>query len=208
MLKKYKSLRPKASANVEPIKPDPFLLVKNGDIQVMKDHFAKGMINIHETRWSGYSLLHRAAEIGHTEMCKFLVEQGIKIDIRSAKGWYTPLHLALGNGYMDTAEYFLAHGANPWLKNKYGEDPYRYGDKKGFREECQELKLRIMKKEAQNSIARMDLSKDLLFLSKGNKKNLLGNAENFEIRNGADTNGDELIVDDDENRNNLIEPPP
>jgi hypothetical protein len=103
-------------------------------------------------------------------MCEFLVDNGMDMNMRTAQGWYTPLHLALGNGYMDTAQFFLLRGANPWLKNKYGEDPYKYGEKKGYRDKCRELKLQIIKIEMQKSIERMNINEELGFASPKKKK--------------------------------------
>ena len=49
-----------------------------------------------------------------------------------AEGWYTPLHLALGNGWFETASYLLDVGADVKAKNKFGLDVYALAVKKGF----------------------------------------------------------------------------
>lgn len=133
---------------------DPFMLIRNGDLQELKSKLELGQISLHQTRWSGFTLLHRASEIGHTELCDFLIQAGISVNVVSARGWQTPLHLAVGNGYMDTANLLISKGALPWKRNKYNQDPFEYGSRRGFTKLSEELKNKMIKIETQRSIER------------------------------------------------------
>eukprot|EP01039_Chlorochromonas_danica_P002674 gene2674-2919_t len=143
---------------------DPFLEVRRGNLDVVRDWLASGRIRPETSRWSGFTLLHRAAELGETEFCQLLVQEaGVSPNIRTARGWYTPLHCALAHGYLDTAYALIALGGSPWIKSKYGEDAFDYGSKRGFRTLCDDFKNRVMKEEMKKSIDRLSrLSSDSL----------------------------------------------
>lgn len=133
---------------------DPFTLIRNGDFEEFKAKLQLGQVSLHQTRWSGFGLLHRASEIGHTEICDFLIQSGISVNVASARGWQTPLHLAVGNGYMETANFLISKGALPWQRNKYNQDPFEYGITRGFAKLSEELKKKMIKIETQRSIER------------------------------------------------------
>ena len=78
------------------IKGDPFKAIKDGDIPLLANIMRQPSFNINITRYpSGWTLLHRAAEIGQTDICEILIEHGAKVNQRTTWGWFTPL--ALGN---------------------------------------------------------------------------------------------------------------
>jgi len=80
------------------IKGDPFKAIKDGDIPLLANIMRQPSFNINITRYpSGWTLLHRAAEIGQTDICEILIEHGAKINQRTTWGWFTPL--ALGNSF-------------------------------------------------------------------------------------------------------------
>lgn len=134
---------------------DPFIKIRTGDVEEVRDLLLSGRMNPNKTRWSGFSLLHRAAEIGHTELCLLLLDEGgISVNVRSTRGWYTPLHIALANGYLETANALINRGADPWARSKYGEDPFDYGAKRGFRQLCDEFRTKVMKEDMKRSIVR------------------------------------------------------
>jgi ankyrin repeat protein len=130
---------------------DPFLLIRNGNIERLKELLSSGNLQVNKTRWSGFSLLHRAAEVGFNDACQLLVELGANINGRSSKGWYTPLHIACGNGHFDTALLLIDLGADPWMKSKYKEDPYDFASKRGFRTSSEEFRNKIMKKDVKRT---------------------------------------------------------
>ena len=149
-INKINLIDPAASSNM----PDPFLIIRRGDIDELRNLLQLGKINIHKTRWSGLTLLHRAAEIGHTDLCEFLVENGLNINERCTRGWHTPLHCALANGYIDTAAKLIAMGADSWKKNKSGDDPFRHGAKRGHKKICEEFRLKVLRQTMQQDLER------------------------------------------------------
>jgi ankyrin repeat protein len=60
-------------------------------------------------RWTGWSLLHRAAETGQTDICQILIEQGANVNSKTIRGWFSPLHLALSAGYIETAKLLVSY---------------------------------------------------------------------------------------------------
>ncbi len=82
---------------------DPFKAVRIGDANLLRKLLVENE-SLTKARWSGWSLLHRAAETGQTAICELLiVEFGADINARSVRGWHTPLHLSLANGHRETA---------------------------------------------------------------------------------------------------------
>jgi ankyrin repeat protein len=132
---------------------DPFQIIAAEDLDSITKMLDDG-VQVGHTRWSGFSLLHRAAQLGNTDICQILIDRGADVNIRSAKGWYTPLHCALANGYAETAEYLITRGANPGLLSKYKEDPFDYGAKKGYKGICTDLRNKTAKMEMVHSLRR------------------------------------------------------
>jgi ankyrin repeat protein len=141
---------------------DPFLKIRKGNVEEIRNLLQAGSINANASRWSGFTLLHRAAEIGHTELCLLLIQEGqVDVNVRSTRGWYTPLHIALANGYIETGYALIKHGANPWMQSKYNENPFDYGGKRGFRQLCEEFRDKIRREELRNRIQRHEQISDV-----------------------------------------------
>lgn len=134
---------------------DPFQIMLTGSLEDVVLMLENG-INVNHTRWSGFSLLHRAAQTGNTDICQILLDHGADVNLKSSRGWYTPLHCALSNGYIETAEYLISRGAKPWVLSKYKENPFDYGTKRGFRELCTDLKSKLLKLEMVQTLQRAD----------------------------------------------------
>eukprot|EP01041_Mallomonas_annulata_P002955 gene2955-5800_t len=113
------------------VERDAFQAVRNGDAVLLRELLDRGL-SVNNCRWSGWSLLHRAAENGHTHVCEMLLDHGASINCRSVWGWHTPLHLALGNGFLDTAFLLFEHGADINIKNKYQDIPSAYSRRRGY----------------------------------------------------------------------------
>lgn len=121
-----------------------FLAVKGGDHVVLETFlfYHQLAININQVRWSGFAALHKAAAQGFTDICEVLIEYGAEVNMRTTRGWYTPMHLAAGNGYFETAMLLFEKGANMKLPNKAGEDPFQYSSKRfktetdAFKQKC------------------------------------------------------------------------
>lgn len=68
-----------------------FNLIENGstfDIQEFLDSLPdeQKISKISYRKWSGYGILHKAASLGKTDLCKLFIEHGIKIDEISTRG--------------------------------------------------------------------------------------------------------------------------
>lgn len=137
----------------EETRPDPFQIIVRGDLQEVVNMVNSGE-NLNRIRWSGFSLLHRAAQMGYTDVCQILIDNGADVNMTSVKGWFTPLHCALANGFVETGEYLIKRGAKPWVKDKYKDDPFDYGAKKGFKAICSDLRNKVVKLEMAQSIQR------------------------------------------------------
>jgi hypothetical protein len=135
---------------------DPFYFVSEGNLDALLQLLRQGekVCKVNQTRWSGFTMLHRAAQMGYTDICQILLKHGADLNMRSVRGWYTPLHLALGAGYTETAQYLLQSGAKPWTKCKDGLDAFDYAAKMGFKELSLELRSKLVKIEMTAMIAR------------------------------------------------------
>jgi ankyrin repeat protein len=102
---------------------------------------------INSTRWSGWALLHRAAELGNIEICKILLDAGADINIRSTWGWHTPLHLALGNGWLECALFLWQNGASIKIQNKSKLVPVSYGLQRGYGIANREFSAEVLRQE-------------------------------------------------------------
>jgi ankyrin repeat protein len=69
---------------------------RGGDIDIARTAVADGADcnYVDEDNWTP---LHHASYLGHFDLCKFLISQGVNIDARSICG-ETPLHLAASAG--------------------------------------------------------------------------------------------------------------
>lgn len=162
------SFNAKRAGNASAPKPDPFAAWEEGDLPssemvllMIKDgnarYFAKyleiasrlGELSINQMRWSGVTMLHRAAQYGQIEMIEMIIKFGGDINARTTFGWYTPLHFALANGFADTSYRLMELGARYTMKSKHGEDFCQYATKRGFGNLANEFKGRILKYEAQ-----------------------------------------------------------
>ena len=90
---KYEAVRRFERTTV--IKHDEYIAVREGDIKLIikllvpNDNVVDDTTvqKVHSTRWSGFTLLHRAAENGHTDIVELLLSLGAKIDQQSVWGW-------------------------------------------------------------------------------------------------------------------------
>lgn len=135
------------AVSVIPVVHDVFSLVKEANLPVLERMILREELNVNLARWSGFTLLHRAATEGQTDVCDLLITHGARINQRSVWGWYTPLHLALANGYEDTAKYLIEKGANVRALSKYREDCCDYAVKRGYKELAAEFRVRMARLE-------------------------------------------------------------
>ncbi len=94
------------------------------------------------------TLLHRAASQGFTDICQVLLEYGARINQRTIWGWHTALHLALANGWEETAKFLISAGANIHELNKDKEDMCDFAIKRGYKTMGQEFRATAQKLES------------------------------------------------------------
>jgi len=76
-------------------------------------------------RENGDTCLLAAAEYGHLEICRLLIDKGADIE---AKGWegMTPLHYAAANGHIEIARLLCDHGADIEARSYSGWRPLHF----------------------------------------------------------------------------------
>ena len=139
----------KAKPSVIKVVHEPFKVVADGNvnllIRMLNDE--ENPLRVNTARWSGFTLLHRAASQGYTEICEVLLEAGAKLNERSIWGWHTPLHLALANGWEECAKFLVTAGANIHSLNKDGLDCCDYAEKRGYRHLASEFRPQMIRLE-------------------------------------------------------------
>ena len=78
---------------------DGFLAVRNGNLPLLKHLIAEKKTSLTHTRWSGMTLLHRAADVAQVDIIKYLMEIGADASAKTFRGGDTPLHLAVSAGH-------------------------------------------------------------------------------------------------------------
>ena len=93
-----------------------------GNFEIAKYLHAKGGdVNAVSTNGSGYNALTGAVASGHTEIVKWLLENGAEPNYRYANG-YAPLLTAAANGHLEILKALLAHGADLHAKTNDGKN--------------------------------------------------------------------------------------
>ena len=89
--------------------------VANGSYKLIKNIAASG-IDIHLKTNYGVNCLHKAAFVGHLDLCKALVEmQNFNLDMADDDGW-TAFHFAARKGSDELIAYFIDMGSNVHLE--------------------------------------------------------------------------------------------
>ena len=113
--------------------PEPGIAVREGNVNLLLTFIRDDPKIIHKKRFpSGWTLLHRAAELGQTDICQVLLQYGASVHDRTTWGWFTPLHLALGNGWKETSLFLMHAGADLTKKSKCQKDVIEYATHRGF----------------------------------------------------------------------------
>lgn len=69
------------------------------------------------------SLLHGYAAAGHVRLLEILLTSACDVNVARAKDGCTALHLAQYRHQVNAVQVLLAHGADPNVRNKWGETP-------------------------------------------------------------------------------------
>jgi ankyrin repeat protein len=68
------------------------------------------------------TLLSGAAMAGQTELVNLLIKEGAVVNLLDGLG-FAPLHVASGNGHVETADILMENGANIEIPDIYGQTP-------------------------------------------------------------------------------------
>lgn len=112
---------------------DPYALIREGSIELLEKLIDSDPKILATVRYpSGWSLMHRAAEDGQTDICQILLQRGLSVNVRTIWGWFTPLHLALGNGWKETALFLYHAGGDMLMKSKCQKNVLEYATHRGY----------------------------------------------------------------------------
>ena len=93
--------------------------LRTGKVNLVKKYLDNGSATSNEKSFA-WSALQMAADKGHLEVVKLLVDRGAEIDYRHPVNKMTALHLAAYSGHDDVVKYLLSKGADPNLKLSRG----------------------------------------------------------------------------------------
>ena len=128
---------------------DCFYAVRTGNVPLTEKLLAAGQCTVTTTRWSGVTLLHRAAGEGQTECIQLLIRHGANPAAVTHRGLDTPLHLAMGAGHESAAEALL-WGGSPWHKeNGAKRTPMQHAADMGFALMARRLEVSYFRIDAQ-----------------------------------------------------------
>lgn len=95
-----------------------------GDLDRLKQQLkSKGLKSINEQDKNGYSCLHYAARNSHYQICKYLVENGADVNLKTNSCKSTPLHRACFIGHKEIVKLLLENKANAWEVDCDGKTP-------------------------------------------------------------------------------------
>ncbi|QRM15951.1 ankyrin repeat protein [Penguinpox virus 2] len=73
------------------------------------------------------NILCSASERGHTHVVKYLLDIGLKANVKDIKYFVTPLHRAVSKGYIEIIYMLISHGAVIDVKDNKGNTPLMHG---------------------------------------------------------------------------------
>lgn len=131
---RVKELVEKDASLAKGFSPDGFpilaLAAVFGQFEVTKYLHAKGGdVNAAATNGSGYNALTGAVTSGHTEIVKWLLENGADPNYRYANN-YSPLLNAAANGHLEILQLLIAHGADLHAKTNDGKTALAFAEER------------------------------------------------------------------------------
>eukprot|EP01002_Notosolenus_urceolatus_P001794 NODE_1470_length_1406_cov_7.147384_g1221_i0.p2 GENE.NODE_1470_length_1406_cov_7.147384_g1221_i0~~NODE_1470_length_1406_cov_7.147384_g1221_i0.p2 ORF type:complete len:303 (+),score=109.63 NODE_1470_length_1406_cov_7.147384_g1221_i0:424-1332(+) len=94
----------------------------DGDEEVIRQMIDAKEAHLHSRHRAMTPLMH-AAERGHLEICKLLMDTGASLAPVDCYGLQA-LHWACKTGKLEVVELFLTHGANPMRPSRLGDRPF------------------------------------------------------------------------------------
>ena len=116
---KVSTLQQPADDNTKDEDKNPFDWVKENNIDKLKK-LERGKLQDKDE--DGMTLLHWAADRGHREIAKYLLEQKLDVNARDSEG-QTALHYAASCGHLEVVRVLLDHGGDPTIKDSEGLQP-------------------------------------------------------------------------------------
>jgi len=114
---------PQGGSPTRPRLPDLTQVLETGDVAGMARLLDEGVISLRYRDKNGLSLLHLAALANQPELIRFLVQEGLSVDVQDSRG-NTPLHHAAYYGKLQAVQTLLALGADLNARNIHrGETP-------------------------------------------------------------------------------------
>jgi len=131
---RVKELVEKDASLAKGFSPDGFpilaLAAVFGQFEVTKYLHAKGGdVNAAASNGSGYNALTGAVTSGHTEIVKWLLENGADPNYRYANN-YSPLLNAAANGHLEILKLLIAHGADLHAKTNDGKTALAFAEER------------------------------------------------------------------------------
>ena len=77
-------------------------------------------------RENGWTCLITAAENGHLDICRLLIDKGAQLEAKTSNGW-TPLHCAADQGHVEIVRLFCDRGAD--VEARTNDNAYRPGSR-------------------------------------------------------------------------------
>ena len=131
---RVKELVEKDASLAKGFSPDGFpilaLAAVFGQFEVTKYLHAKGGdVNAAAANGSGYNALTGAVTSGHSEIVKWLLENGADPNYRYANN-YSPLLNAAANGHLEILQLLIAHGADLHAKTNDGKTALAFAEER------------------------------------------------------------------------------
>lgn len=87
--------------------------IENGDLEAVKARLEQDPAALKMFDEEGYTLVHRAAQMGQKEILGFLIEKGAALEVKTRDvNGFRPLHLAVDRGSKTCVEMLMAKGVN------------------------------------------------------------------------------------------------
>jgi ankyrin repeat protein len=129
----------------------------------------------------GRNCLHKAAELGNTELMKFFINSGVDLESKDKKG-NTPLHIATLNKHFEAVSVLIKASADVNAKNNIGDTPKHIAAEKGDTDSLKALWHKDNSLEIMNKIGFTPLHSASLYCKRNTIEFLLSKGVNINIK--------------------------